>query len=93
MPKYFPHPDRVKLSDQLYGIAMAQAVFGGPRGIWLECVSCPRSHRICGATEEHIDHATDAEVAAVFRHNGWTGQGDSMKRAKCPSCSAVPVAA
>lgn len=91
MPRPAPKlsADRMRLATQLYGIAMAQTVFGGPKGVWLECRDCPQSHRIAGATAEQIEDATDAEIAAVFRHHGWTGVGDRMTQARCPQCSAA----
>lgn len=73
-----------RLVRQLYGIAMAQGTYGGPRGIWLECVTpgCLSSDRIAGVS---ID-ISDAEAAAIFRKGGWTGNGPRMLRARCPSC-------
>lgn len=78
--------DKPELVRQSYGIAMAQGVFGGPRGVWLECRSCDESQRIKNSVA-WIDKP-DKEVAAVFRAHGWTGKGDRMLRAQCPRCSA-----
>jgi hypothetical protein len=77
------------LTRQSYGIAMAQCTYGGPRGIWLECSvkGCNQSERIVGSTGEDWAGVTDAEAAMIFRRHGWTGDGDRMLKAKCPSCS------
>ena len=63
------------LAKQLYGIAGAQSTFGGPRGIWLECRSCPESHVIIGSGHDPIASYPDAQCAEIFRHHGWTGEG------------------
>lgn len=76
-----------KLVPQSYGIAMAQVTFGGPKGVWLECTSCNRSDRISGARAT----MSDASAAKIFRKGGWTGQGDRMTRAKCPTCAALAL--
>lgn len=73
------------LKPQLYGIAMAQCAFGGPRGVWLECTVCPASDRIHGKRAFDL---SDAEASAEFRKAGWTGQGTRMLKARCPKCSA-----
>lgn len=76
----------MQLVPQNYGIAMAQCIYGGPRGVWLECTSpdCLASDKIkgCGTLD-----LSDTEAAAIFRKNGWTGKGNRMLRAKCPKCS------
>jgi hypothetical protein len=74
----------MQLVPQSYGIAMAQCIYGGPRGIWLECTACPRSERIKGATVD----ISDADAAKVFRKGGWTGRTSRMLRARCPQCTA-----
>jgi hypothetical protein len=72
-----------RLVPQSYGLAMAQGTFGGPRGIWLECSTCPASDRLI-----NIDMSIpDKEAAKVYRAHGWTGVGDEMKKAHCPKCS------
>jgi hypothetical protein len=73
----------MELVPQIYGIAMAQCTFGGPRGVWLECTACDRSDAIKGADVS----ISDADAAKVFRAGGWTGIGDRMRRARCPKCS------
>lgn len=80
----------IKLHRQSYGIACAQARFGGPRGIWLECTKCPESQVIEKSRFRDDPNAnlTDAEVAKVFRLHGWKGRGDRMMRARCPQCAA-----
>ena len=75
------------LSRQSYGIASGQNKFGGPRGVWLECRACPESQRIEQSNSEEWMATPDRDVAAVFRHHGWTGQGDKMLGARCPACS------
>lgn len=73
------------LVPQTYGIAMAQCVYGGPRGVWLDCTGgCDGGARIKGPDPHSL---TDAEAAAVFRAGGWEGKGDRMFRAICPGCS------
>lgn len=76
-----------QLVRQTYGVAMAQVNFGGPTGVWLECTACNNSDRITNVSVA----IPDADAASIFRSGGWTGEGDRMLRAKCPSCSAVPV--
>lgn len=76
-----------KLTRQSYGIAMAQGAFGGPVGIWLECTRCDESQTIVGSRDEAWYRVPDSDVAKVFRRHGWTGIGDKMLRAKCPTCS------
>lgn len=78
-----------KLTRQSYGIACAQTKFGGPRGIWLECRSCPESQVIVGsrAADDPFGSITDAEAATIFRRHGWTGEGDKMLKQQCPACS------
>lgn len=78
-----------RLVPQSYGLAMAQRTFGGPTGVWLECCACPVSERIIG-TPDPMD-MTDAEVAAVYLAKGWTGEGPSLKKARCPKCSFALV--
>jgi len=75
------------LVPQSYGIAGAQNRFGGPYGVWLECRECPASQKIAGVDPDALRSATDAECADVFKRHGWTGNGDKMLAAKCPSCS------
>jgi hypothetical protein len=74
------------LIPQTYGIAMAQCVYGGPRGVWLECTSpnCLASDKIRGRGAFDL---TDAQAAKIFRKGGWTGDGPRMLKAKCPACS------
>lgn len=79
--------DTAKLAPQSFGIAMAQCTFGGPRGIWLNCTSCRRSDVIRGSNSEEWQAVPDTDAAKVFRRHGWTGQGDNLLRAKCPTCS------
>lgn len=73
------------LVPQFYGLAMAQCVYGGPRGVWLECTSpdCRSSDKIKGASVD----ISDADAAKIFRKGGWTGKGNRMLQAKCPKCS------
>jgi hypothetical protein len=75
----------MQLVPQSYGIAMSQCVYGGPRGVWLECTACDRSDRIAGAPVS----ISDADAAKIFRAGGWTGSGKRMLKARCPECSAV----
>ncbi len=75
----------LRLVPQSYGIAMAQGIYGGPRGVWLECTveGCDNSDRIAGPRKSFAD----AEAAAIFRAGGWHGEGDRMLKAQCPRCS------
>lgn len=73
------------LRRQTYGIATAGAVYGGPRGVWLECSTCSESQRLVGPKPFDL---SDLEVARVFRHHGWRGYGSRMLRARCPQCVA-----
>jgi hypothetical protein len=77
----------MELVKQSYGIATAQCVYGGPRGVWLECTArgCTESDRIKGASVD----ISDADAATAFREGGWTGRGVRMLRARCPKCSIV----
>lgn len=77
----------IELVPQSYGIAMAQCVFGGPRGIWLECTGCDVSHRLKGASIDIPDY----KAAEIFREHGWTGRGNKMFEAKCPKCNGSPA--
>ena len=81
--------EQTRLAPQSYGIAMAQGLFGGPRGVWLECSGCQTNHVIIGSKDEETVTAatTDADCAAIFRFHGWTGEGDKMLRQRCPACS------
>lgn len=85
-----------RLAPQSYGIAMGQRRFGGPRGIWLECGAngCTTSSVIVGSrfSGDPFAYLTDAEAAQVFRNFGWTGEGESMKSARCPDCSRKEAA-
>jgi hypothetical protein len=83
--------DSAQLRHQTYGINCAQTVYGGPRGIWLECKACPASEVIAGSryADEPMGSLSDAEAAAVFRKHGWTGDGDRMTGQRCPRCSAA----
>jgi len=74
-----------KLVPQSYGLQMAQCVFGGPTGVWLECRTCDRSDKIAGASVD----ISDADASRIFRAGGWTGTGHKMLKAKCPACSAA----
>lgn len=65
-----PNITTAKLTRQLYGIAMAQVTFGGPRGIWLECTRCDESQTIVGSRDETWLTLPDADVAKVFRRHG-----------------------
>lgn len=86
--------EATRLVPQMYGIATAQGVFGGPRGIWLECRACNRSDKIEGSRfGEKWESASDADCAKVFRHHGWTGNGDRMTDARCPDCSKMEAPA
>lgn len=81
-----------ELTRQSYGLKMSQCVYGGPRGVWLECISCPESQTIIGSragrdTPNVYMDATDAQLAEVFRRHGWTGIGATMLRARCPMCA------
>lgn len=76
------------LTRQSYGIQMAQVTFGGPTpGIWLECRGCGIGERIENSNTDLWMRIPDSEVSKVFRRNGWTGEGDAMKKAMCPACS------
>lgn len=77
------------LAAQSYGIACAQATFGGPRGIWLECKTCSTSQVIVGSKsiDDPLANITDAEAASIFRRHGWTGNGDKMTDQRCPNCT------
>ena len=75
------------LARQSYGIATAGAAFGGPRGIWLECTTCPESAVIVGSASEDWAAVPTEEAAEVFTRHGWTGEGPLLKRARCPKCS------
>jgi hypothetical protein len=81
---------RAKLRPQIYGIAMAQCTFGGPRGIWLECTTCNASDVIEGSSGYGWETVGSVDIAKVFRRHGWTGRTDRMLKAKCPKCSAIP---
>ena len=72
------------LVPQIYGIAMAQCTYGGPRGVWLECRTCDRSDKIKGVKSD----ISERNAAAIFRKGGWTGKTDRMLSAKCPKCSS-----
>jgi hypothetical protein len=77
-----------KLVPQSYGIQMSESVFGGPRGIWLECTQCPCSERIEGTEDKAVaDKLTDENVAYIFRKHGWTGKTNKLFEAMCPRCS------
>lgn len=76
------------LTRQSYGTASAQSRFGGPRGIWLECTSCNESQVIVGSAAREWEAVPDEAAASVFTRHGWTGDGPTLKRAKCPACSA-----
>lgn len=82
-----------RLVPQTYGIAGGQTVFGGPRGIWLECGGCSASHKIAESRydDSRFGQLTDAQAAQVFQANGWTGDGDRMLQARCPKCSSAPT--
>lgn len=82
--------ENARLAPQTYGIACAQVRFGGPTGIWLECTGCNRNDRIIGSNSEEWAKVSDKDASDVFRRHGWTGVGDKLLRAKCPSCSATP---
>ena len=70
---------------QSYGIAMAQNSFGGPSGVWLDCHGgCRGGGKLRGPDPHSL---TDGEAVAIFRKNGWLGEGPTMKRARCPSCA------
>jgi hypothetical protein len=75
------------LTRQSYGIAMCQTRYGGPRGIWLECTSCNESQVIVGSNSDLWAQVPTEEAAHVFVRHGWTGEGLTLKRAKCPKCS------
>jgi hypothetical protein len=78
----------MQLVPQLYGIAMAQCTYGGPRGVWLECTGCNRrSDKIKGASVD----ISDNDAADIFRKGGWTGRTNRMLKAKCPACSIPPA--
>jgi predicted amidohydrolase YtcJ len=81
------------LTRQSYGIAVAQGAFGGPRGIWLECKTCPASHVISGSSREEWEAVPTERAAEVFVRHGWTGEGPTLKSAHCPACSTQKVAA
>lgn len=86
--------EAAKLTRQSYGIACAQATFGGPRGIWLECGNCKESQVIVGSRYMDSDpyaNITDAQASEIFRRHGWTGDGDRMLKTRCPSCSKAQV--
>ena len=72
------------LSRQLYGLQMSQCVYGGPRGVWLECTGCNESQRVSGPD---VMDLSDVDVSRVYRANGWTGIGHRMLKARCPKCS------
>jgi len=78
--------EKATLTRQSYGIAMAQCTFGGPQGIWLECTGCDESQTIVGSRSEAWASVPTSDVAKVFRRHGWTGIGETMRRAKCPAC-------
>lgn len=80
-----------QLVTQRYGIRTAQSVYGGPRGIWLECTECPTSKVIVGSNSDEWAAVSTPDCAKVFLRHGWTGQGDSLKKARCPACSGVYV--
>ena len=77
-----------RLARQSFGIACAQATFGGPRGIWLEC-RCGRSDVIVGSkpADGEWGQRSNADAARVFRKHGWTGEGENMTGQRCPDCS------
>lgn len=79
--------ENATLARQSYGIATSGNTFGGPRGIWLECSNCPQSQVIVGSGGEEWRSISDAEAAKVFLRHGWTGEGPTLKRAKCPKCA------
>lgn len=76
-----------ELRRQSYGVATAQGGYGGPRGVWLECTGCNESQVIKGSNSDEWARIPNAQCAKVFRRHGWTGEGDDMKKAKCPKCS------
>ena len=75
------------LTRQSYGLAMAQGKFGGPRGIWLECMDCDESQKIVGSNSEEWAAVPTPEAAKVFRRHGWTGDGPTMRHPLCPKCA------
>lgn len=75
------------LVRQSYGIATAQNGFGGARGIWLECTSCPDSQVIAGSNSDEWAAVPTPDAAQVFLRHGWAGNGDNLTQAKCPKCS------
>lgn len=79
--------ETASLVRQSYGIACAQVRFGGARGIWLECTACPASDVIVGSNSEEWAAVPTAEAALVFIRHGWTGEGDTLLKAKCRKCS------
>lgn len=81
--------ESASLAPQTYGIACAQVRFGGPTGTWLECTGCDRNDRIVGSNSEEWAKVSDADAGEVFRRHGWTGEGERMLKAKCPSCSGA----
>lgn len=89
MPLTQAQIDAATLTRQSYGIAMSQCRFGGPRGVWLECKGCDESSVIVGSKSDEWIALPDAIVAGVFRRHGWTGDGDRMLNARCPSCSST----
>lgn len=82
-----PDIDNAQLTKQCYGIATAGTKFGRASGIWLECKGCPESQVIIGSNSAAWMQVSDAEVAKVFRRHGWTGEGNKMVKALCPTCS------
>lgn len=75
------------LTRQSYGIAMAQVTYGGPRGIWLECTTCNESQVIVGSNSDEWAKVPTERCVEVFTRHGWTGEGPTLKKARCPRCS------
>lgn len=78
-----------QLTRQSFGIAMAQVSYGGPRGIWLNCKTCPQSQVIVGSNSEAWEAISSEDAAQVFIRHGWKGEGPLLMRARCPKCAEV----
>lgn len=81
---------KYKLVPQTYGLAMAQGHFGGPTGIYVECITCNNAAKIVhddpsrafsSLNNDEIDAMSDEEAESIFRSFGW-----SVLPTRCPTC-------
>lgn len=79
------------IRPQSYGLSCAQSIFGGPRGVWLNCFGgCKGGGRIVGPDPFAL---SDAQVFEVFQREGWTQDADRPGRWSCRKCSDREVIA